>query len=47
VSAYEGDTERARRLVEREKLRFTIAHDPAGEIQQRYQVVGVPTTFVV
>lgn len=47
VSVDEGDTERVRRFAETNHLGFTIAHDPAASIEQSYQVVGVPTTFVI
>lgn len=47
VSVDEGDAERVRRFATANHLQFTVAHDPAGTIQQSYQVVGVPTTFVI
>jgi len=47
VSVDEGDIEKVRRFAESNHLGFTVAHDPAGDIQRSYQVVGVPTTFVV
>jgi peroxiredoxin len=28
-------------------LTFDILHDPSGRIQQRYQVHGLPTTFII
>jgi cytochrome c biogenesis protein CcmG, thiol:disulfide interchange protein DsbE len=28
-------------------LTFDILHDPSGRIQQRYQVNGLPTTFII
>jgi peroxiredoxin len=47
VSVDEGETERVRRFASTNHLGFTIAHDPATSIEQSYQVVGVPTTFVI
>lgn len=39
--------ERVKRFVNEEKVTFGIAYDPDGVIQQRYQVVGIPATFIV
>jgi cytochrome c biogenesis protein CcmG/thiol:disulfide interchange protein DsbE len=36
-----------RRFAEQEGLTFTIGHDPERRVQQTYQVVGVPETFIV
>lgn len=47
VSVDLGATEKVRRFAESNHLGFIVAHDPAGEIQKSYQVVGVPTTFVI
>jgi cytochrome c biogenesis protein CcmG, thiol:disulfide interchange protein DsbE len=47
VSVDGGDGARVRRFVEGERLTFTVAHDPEQRIQQLYQVVGVPETFVI
>jgi len=47
VSVDEGETERVRRFATTNHLGFTIAHDPTAAIEQSYQVVGVPTTFVI
>jgi len=47
VSVDEGQTERVRRFASTNHLGFTIAHDPAASVEQSYQVVGVPTTFVI
>ena len=47
VSVDEGSTNLVRRFAESNHLGFTIAHDRAGSIQQSYQLVGVPTTFVI
>lgn len=47
VSVDDGETERVRRFAATNHLGFTIAHDPAASIEQSYQVVGVPTTFVI
>ena len=29
------------------KLPFAVAHDPAGEVQKKFQAVGVPETYLV
>ena len=47
VSVDGGDGTRVRRFAENEKLTFTVAHDPEQRVQQLYQVVGVPETFVL
>jgi peroxiredoxin len=47
VSVDEGSTNLVRRFAESNHLGFTIAHDSLGSIQQSYQLVGVPTTFVI
>ena len=47
VSVDDGSAERVRRFAETNRLQFTVAHDPAATIERSYQVVGVPTTFVV
>ena len=47
ISVDEGETERVRRFASTNHLGFTIAHDPAASIEHSYQVVGVPTTFVI
>jgi peroxiredoxin len=47
VSVDDGDVERVQRFAAANHLQFTVAHDPAGTIQQTFQVVGVPTTFVI
>jgi peroxiredoxin len=47
VSVDQGSIEKVKRFAETNHLRFDIAHDPAGDIQTTYQVVGVPTTFVI
>ena len=38
---------RVRRFAEAAKLTFLVGHDPQQRIQQLYNVVGVPETFVV
>ena len=35
------------RFVDDHGLTFTVLHDPSGDIQRRYQVNGLPTTFVI
>lgn len=47
VSVDEGDGVRVRRFVDRERLTFVVAHDPAGRVQQLYGTVGVPETYLV
>jgi peroxiredoxin len=47
VSVDDGSTERVRRFAESNHLAMTVAHDPSATIEQSYQIVGVPTTFVV
>lgn len=47
VSVDVGNGERVRRFVESEKLPFMVAHDPAATVQQRFQAVGVPETYLV
>jgi cytochrome c-type biogenesis protein len=47
VSVDGGNESRVRRFAESEKLTFAVAHDPEQRVQQIYQVVGVPETFVV
>jgi len=47
VSVDDDGTERVRRFAESNHLEMTVAHDPGATIERSYQVVGVPTTFVV
>jgi cytochrome c biogenesis protein CcmG, thiol:disulfide interchange protein DsbE len=47
VSIDQASTDRVRRFVAEEGLRFTIAHDPEQTIQRLYALVGVPETFLV
>jgi cytochrome c biogenesis protein CcmG, thiol:disulfide interchange protein DsbE len=47
VSVDKGDGEKVRRFAEAERLTFAIAHDPAGRVQQLYQVAAVPETYLV
>lgn len=47
VSVDQGRVEKIRQYVESNRLGFAISHDPAGDIQRLYQVVGVPATFVI
>jgi cytochrome c biogenesis protein CcmG, thiol:disulfide interchange protein DsbE len=47
VSVDASDESRVRRFAEEQKLEFDVAHDPAQRVQQVYQVVGVPETFVI
>jgi cytochrome c biogenesis protein CcmG, thiol:disulfide interchange protein DsbE len=34
-------------FVDSFNLTFTVLHDPSGRIQSRYQVNGLPTTFII
>jgi thiol-disulfide isomerase/thioredoxin len=47
VSVDNGDGTRVKRFAESEKLPFAVAHDPAGEVQKKFQAVGVPETYLV
>jgi thiol-disulfide isomerase/thioredoxin len=47
VSVDNGDGTRVKRFAESEKLPFAVAHDPAGEVQRKFQAVGVPETYLV
>ena len=47
VSVDNGDGTRVKRFAESQKLPFAVAHDPAGEVQKKFQAVGVPETYLV
>jgi peroxiredoxin len=47
VSVDVGDPARVRRFVEEEKLTFIVAHDPEARVQDAFQMIGVPETFVI
>ncbi|HUL02265.1 MAG TPA: TlpA disulfide reductase family protein [Gemmatimonadales bacterium] len=47
VSVDADNGARVRRFVEEEKLGFTIGCDPERRVEQVFQVVGVPETFVI
>jgi peroxiredoxin len=47
VSVDNGDIEKVRRFAASNHLGMTVAHDPMSTINQTYEVVGVPTTFIV
>jgi cytochrome c biogenesis protein CcmG/thiol:disulfide interchange protein DsbE len=47
VSVDAGSETLVRRFVQRESLSFPVVHDQAGTIQQRYHVVGVPTSYLI
>lgn len=47
VSVDNGDGTRVKRFAESEQLPFAVAHDPAGEVQKKFQAVGVPETYLV
>jgi peroxiredoxin len=36
-----------KRFADSEKLPFAVAHDPAGEVQKKFQAVGVPETYLI
>jgi cytochrome c biogenesis protein CcmG, thiol:disulfide interchange protein DsbE len=44
MGAFAGDV---RAFADRFGLTFTVLHDPSGRIQSRYQVNGLPTTFLI
>ena len=47
VSVDNSDIEKVRRFAQSNHLGMTVAHDPMSTINQTYEVVGVPTTFIV
>jgi peroxiredoxin len=47
VSVDQGDGARVRRFASRERLTMPIAHDPTGLVQELYQVMAVPETYLV
>lgn len=47
VSVDQGSDERVERFASAQHLTFAITRDPAGDIQQRYEVVGVPTSYLI
>ncbi|MDB4899027.1 MAG: alkyl hydroperoxide reductase/Thiol specific antioxidant/Mal allergen [Gemmatimonadetes bacterium] len=47
VSIDAGAPARVQRFVDRERLTFTVAHDPEARIQKVYGVVGVPSSYLV
>ncbi|HEY4129609.1 MAG TPA: TlpA disulfide reductase family protein [Gemmatimonadaceae bacterium] len=47
VSVDKTDIDRIRRFAETNHLDMTVAHDPSASINQTFQVVGVPSTFVI
>jgi peroxiredoxin len=47
VSVDNGDIDKVRKFAESNHLGMTVAHDPASTINQTYEVVGVPTTFII
>lgn len=47
VSVDNGSVEKVRRFAESNHLGMTVAHDPASTINSAYEVVGVPTTFII
>jgi peroxiredoxin len=47
VSVDDGDGSRVRRYADLEKLTFPIGHDPDGLVQQLYNTVGVPESYLI
>ena len=47
VSVDNGDIEKVRRFAQTNHLGMTVAHDPMSAINTSYEVVGVPTTFII
>jgi thiol-disulfide isomerase/thioredoxin len=47
VSVDNGDISKVRRFAESNKLEMIVAHDPVSGINQSYEVMGVPTTFII
>jgi len=47
VSVDKSSLDHVRRFAEANHLTMTVAHDSAATINQAYQVVGVPSTFVI
>ena len=47
VSVDGGDGTRVRRFAEHARLTMTVAHDPEQRVQELYQVVAVPETYLV
>lgn len=47
VSVDLGHPERVARFAAAQGATFTVALDPEGRIQQQFQVVGVPSTYLV
>ena len=47
VSVDRINDDRVRQYVARQRLTFMVAHDADGLIEQRYQIVGVPTTLLM
>jgi peroxiredoxin len=47
VSVDEGDGTRVRRFARQARLTMPVAHDPSGTVQDLYQVMAVPETYLV
>ncbi|GAC1690328.1 MAG: hypothetical protein NVS9B3_08910 [Gemmatimonadaceae bacterium] len=47
VRVDQGSSDRVERYAATEHLAFTVAHDASGTLQQRFQVVGVPASYLV
>jgi peroxiredoxin len=47
AGAFGGEGGNVKEFAERYGLTFTVLHDPAGRIESRYQVAGLPTTFII
>jgi cytochrome c biogenesis protein CcmG/thiol:disulfide interchange protein DsbE len=47
VSIDAGSPARVQRFVDRQRLSFVVAHDPEARIQKLYDVVGVPSSYLI
>jgi len=47
VSVDRGGNEEVRRRAAGQRVTFTIAHDPNGTNQQRFQAIGFPGSYLV
>lgn len=47
VSVDAGSEQLVRRFIDRQRVSFAVVHDQAGRLQSLYNVVGVPTTYLI
>ncbi len=47
VSVDAGSEDLVKRYVDHEKLTFPVVHDRDGKIQTKYQIMGIPATYLV